>query len=59
MHSKVGLCKSAFNPSTLEAEAIGLLSSRPAWSTECVPGPHCVFPALPALPAPKNTTNAF
>jgi hypothetical protein len=28
----------AFNPSTREAEAGGLLSSRPAWSTEWVPG---------------------
>jgi hypothetical protein len=28
----------AFNPSTWEAEADGFLSSRPAWSTEWVPG---------------------
>jgi hypothetical protein len=28
----------AFNPSTQEAEAGGFLSSRPAWSTERVPG---------------------
>jgi hypothetical protein len=28
----------AFNPSTWEAEAGGFLSSRPAWSTELVPG---------------------
>jgi hypothetical protein len=28
----------AFNPSTQEAEAGGFLSSRPAWSTELVPG---------------------
>jgi hypothetical protein len=28
----------AFNPSTREAEAGGFLSSRPAWSTKCVPG---------------------
>jgi hypothetical protein len=27
-----------FNPSTWEAEAGGFLSSKPAWSTECVPG---------------------
>jgi hypothetical protein len=27
-----------FNPSTQEAEAGGFLSSRPAWSTEWVPG---------------------
>jgi hypothetical protein len=30
--------QSAFNPSTWEAEAGGFLSSRPAWSTERVPG---------------------
>jgi hypothetical protein len=28
----------AFNPTTWEAEAGRFLSSRPAWSTECVPG---------------------
>jgi hypothetical protein len=28
----------AFNPSIWEAEAGGFLSSRPAWSTECVLG---------------------
>jgi hypothetical protein len=28
----------AFNPSTWEAEAGGFLSSRPAWTTERVPG---------------------
>jgi hypothetical protein len=28
----------AFSPNTWEAEAGGLLSSRPAWSTEWVPG---------------------
>jgi hypothetical protein len=28
----------AFNPSSWEAEAGGFLSSRPAWSTKCVPG---------------------
>jgi hypothetical protein len=28
----------AFNPSTWEAEAGGFLSSKPAWSTEGVPG---------------------
>jgi hypothetical protein len=27
-----------FNPSTSETEAGGFLSSRPAWSTKCVPG---------------------
>jgi hypothetical protein len=29
-----GVVVHAFNPSTLEAEAGGFLSSRPAWSTE-------------------------
>jgi hypothetical protein len=28
----------AFNPSTWEGEAGGFLSSRPAWSTEWLPG---------------------
>jgi hypothetical protein len=34
----VGVVAHAFNPSTREAEAGGFLSSRPAWSTEWVPG---------------------
>jgi hypothetical protein len=33
-----GVVAHAFNPSTWEAEAGGFLSSRPAWSTERVPG---------------------
>jgi hypothetical protein len=33
-----GVMAHAFNPSTQEAEAGGFLSSRPAWSTERVPG---------------------
>jgi hypothetical protein len=33
-----GMVAHAFNPSTWEAEAGGFLSSRPAWSTEWVPG---------------------
>jgi hypothetical protein len=33
-----GVVAHAFNPSTWEAEAGGSLSSRPAWSTEWVPG---------------------
>jgi hypothetical protein len=33
-----GVVVHAFNPSTREAEAGGFLSSRPAWSTEWVPG---------------------
>jgi hypothetical protein len=35
---KSGVVVHAFNPSTWEAEAGGSLSSRPAWSTEWVPG---------------------
>jgi hypothetical protein len=37
-YSKPGVMAHAFNPSTREAEAGGFLSSRPAWSTEWVPG---------------------
>jgi hypothetical protein len=33
----------AFNPSTWEAEAGGFLSSRPAWSTELVPGQPGIY----------------
>jgi hypothetical protein len=36
--SELGVVAYAFNPSTREAEAGGFLSSRPAWSTEWVPG---------------------
>jgi hypothetical protein len=35
---KEGMVALAFNPSTWEAEAGRFLSSRPAWSTEWVPG---------------------
>jgi hypothetical protein len=35
---KPGMVAHTFNPSTWEAEAGGFLSSRPAWSTELVPG---------------------
>jgi hypothetical protein len=35
---KPGVVAHAFNPSSWEAEAGGFLSSRPAWSTEQVPG---------------------
>ena len=35
---QLGLVAHAFNPSTLEAEASRSLSSRPAWTTELVPG---------------------
>jgi predicted RNase H-like nuclease len=36
--NKLGVMAQAFNPSTREAEAGEFLSSRPAWSTEWVPG---------------------
>jgi hypothetical protein len=36
--NKPGMVAHAFNPSTWEAEAVGFLSSRPAWSTKWVPG---------------------
>jgi hypothetical protein len=35
---QLGVVAHAFNPSTWEAKAGGSLSSRPAWSTERVPG---------------------
>jgi hypothetical protein len=35
---KLGMVAHIFNPSTREAEAGGFLSSRPAWSTNRVPG---------------------
>jgi hypothetical protein len=37
-YSRWAVVAHAFNPSTWEAEAGGFLSSRPAWSTEWVPG---------------------
>jgi hypothetical protein len=39
----LGVVAYAFNPSTGEAEAGGFLSSRPAWSTEWVPGLQSEF----------------
>jgi hypothetical protein len=36
----LGVVAHVFNPSTSEAEAGEFLSSRPAWSTEWVPGLH-------------------
>jgi hypothetical protein len=33
-----GMVAHTFNPSTWEAEAGGFPSSRPPWSTKCVPG---------------------
>jgi hypothetical protein len=34
LYNQPGMVAHAFNPSTLEAEAGGFLSSRPAWSTK-------------------------
>jgi hypothetical protein len=45
----------AFSPSTWEAEAGGFLSSRPAWSTEWVPGqPEIHRETLSRKPPQKN-----
>ena len=38
MKNEPGVVAHTFNPTTREAEAGGFLSSRPAWSTEWVPG---------------------
>jgi hypothetical protein len=43
-----------FNPSTWEAEAGGFLSSRPAWSTKCVPGHSQGYTEKPCLEKPKK-----
>jgi hypothetical protein len=40
---QLGVVVHAFNPSTREAEAGGFLSSRPAWSTEWVPGQPGIY----------------
>jgi hypothetical protein len=48
---KLGVVAHAFNPSTWEAEAGGFLSSRPAWSTERVPGQ----PGLPRETLSRKT----
>jgi hypothetical protein len=52
---KLGVVAHAFNPSTLEAEAGGFLSLRPAWSTEWVPGqPGLYRETLSWNPPPKK-----
>jgi hypothetical protein len=43
----------AFNPSTREAETVGFLSLRPAWSTERIPGQ----PGLHRETLSQNKTN--
>jgi hypothetical protein len=46
-----------FNPSTWEAEAGGFLSSRPAWSTEWVPGQPGLY--RETLSWKKNSNHHF
>jgi hypothetical protein len=43
-----------FNPSTWEAKAGGFLSSRPAWSTEWVPGHPGLYTEKPCLEPPAK-----
>jgi hypothetical protein len=50
MYFLLGVVAHAFNPSTWGAEAGGFLSSRPAWSTEWIPGQ----PGLHCLEKPKK-----
>jgi hypothetical protein len=45
----------AFHPSTQEAEAGGFLSSRPAWSTEWVPGQPGFYTEKPCLEKQNKT----
>jgi hypothetical protein len=47
----------AFNPSTWEAEAGGFLSSRPAWSTERIPGQPGLHREIQRNPVSKKQTN--
>ena len=53
--SEPGVVVHAFNPSTQEAEAGGFLSSRPAWSTEWVPGQPQGYTEKPCLEKPRVT----
>jgi hypothetical protein len=50
-----GMVAHAFNPNTREAEAGGFLSSRPAWSTERVPGSQD-YTEKPCLEKTKTKT---
>jgi hypothetical protein len=52
-HQSRAVVAHAFNPSTWKAEAGGFLSSRPAWSTEWVPG---TARATQRNPVSKNKT---
>jgi hypothetical protein len=51
----LGVVAHTFNPSTWEAEAGGLLSSRSAWSIEWVPG-QSSYTEKPCLKKPKPKT---
>ena len=56
--SQLGVVAHAFNPSTWEAEAGGFLNSRPAWSTEWVPGqPGLHRETLSRKTKPNQTKN--
>jgi hypothetical protein len=55
---KLRVVAHAFNPNTREAEAGGFLSSRPAWSTELVPGQPGIYrETLSRNKKPKKQTN--
>jgi hypothetical protein len=54
---KPGMVVNAFNPSTWEAKAGGFLSSRPAWSTEWVPGQLGLHRETLSQKAKQNKTN--
>ena len=55
MDSQPGVVAHTFNPSTGEAEAGGSLSSRPAWSTEQVPGQPGLHRGNPVSKQNKQT----
>jgi hypothetical protein len=54
MQNTLGMVVHTFNPSTWEAERGRFLSSRPAWSTKCVPWSARV---IQRNPVSKKQTN--
>jgi hypothetical protein len=54
--SQLGVVAHSFNPSTQEAEAGIFLSSRPAWSTESVPGQPGLHRETQSLEEKKQKT---